>query len=177
MMRGKARMFFALWPDEQTRAGFAQWLHVLGSAIEGSVTRQESLHLTLVFLGDVELDRLGALNSIAEKMDAPGFELSFNSPHYWRHNRIVHAVPVATPIALSFLVATLERELRDGGFPFDERTYVPHMTLMRRARWRRPDSEFPRIDWLVSDFTLVCSHQQPRGSRYEVIGRWQLAEQ
>jgi 2'-5' RNA ligase len=174
MMLDKARMFFALWPDEQTRAGFSRWLHLLGSAIEGSATRHESLHLTLVFLGDVELDRLAALNSIAGSVDSSSFELAFDAPRYWRHNRIVHAAPVATPIALRDLVSTLEGDLRDAGFRFEQRRYLPHMTLIRRARWRNVDWAFPRIEWLVSDFALVRSRPEPRGSRYEVIGRWQL---
>jgi RNA 2',3'-cyclic 3'-phosphodiesterase len=178
MTAPKARLFFALWPDEHTRAEFNEWLRLLGSAIEGRATRPESLHLTLVFLGDVELDRLDALNSIARKMEADRFELAFDAPEYWRHNRIVHAAAVKTPEALKNLVAVLERELREATFSFDQRTYIPHMTLMRRARWRELKLKFGRVKWPVNDFALVRSNQQAQGSqgsRYEVLGKWQLS--
>ena len=176
MTAPKARLFFALWPDEHTRAEFNEWLRLLGSAIEGRATRPGSLHLTLVFLGDVELDRLDALNSIARKVEADGFELVFDAPEYWRHNRIVHAAPVETPEALKNLVAVLARELREAGFSFDQRTYIPHMTLMRRARWRELKLKFGRVNWPVNDFALVRSDQQAQGSRYEALGKWQLTE-
>ncbi|MGH8771940.1 MAG: RNA 2',3'-cyclic phosphodiesterase [Burkholderiales bacterium] len=175
MTAPKARLFFALWPDERTRAEFNEWLRLLGSAIEGRATRPESLHLTIVFLGDVELDRLDALNSIARKMEGDRFELAFDAAEYWRHNRIVHAIPVEAPEALKNLVAVLERELREAGFSFDQRTYIPHMTLMRRARWRELKLKFGRVNWPVNDFALVRSHSQARGSQYEVLGKWQLS--
>ncbi|MGH8727137.1 MAG: RNA 2',3'-cyclic phosphodiesterase [Burkholderiales bacterium] len=175
MTASKARLFFALWPDEHTRAEFNEWIRLLGSAIEGRVTKLESLHLTLIFLGDVEVDRLDALNSIARKMEVDRFELAFDAPEYWRHNRIVHATSVETPEALKNLVAVLERELREAGFSFDQRTYIPHMTLMRRARWRELKLKFARVNWPVHDFALIRSHQQIRGSRYEVLGKWQLS--
>jgi 2'-5' RNA ligase len=172
----KARLFFALWPTEETRAQFSEWVRMLDSAIDGRATRVESLHLTLVFLGDVALDRLDALKSVAEKIDTRRFELAFTLPGYWRHNRLVFAEPAETPQALKNLVAALEQDLRKLQFVFDERTYIPHMTLMRRARWQELRPEFKPIAWPVNDFVLVRSHQQIRGSQYEVLGRWQLAE-
>lgn len=169
-----ARLFFALWPDQEVRAEFAEWSRLLASTVDGRPVKIESLHLTLVFLGDVALDRLDILQAIANKIAVPRFDLAFSAPGHWRHNRIVFAAPEATPQALTDLVATLEQDLRKAGFAFDQRAYVPHMTMMRRARWREFKPEFKRIAWTVNDFALVRSHQP--GSNYEAIGKWQLGQ-
>jgi 2'-5' RNA ligase len=173
-MSAKARLFFALWPDEGVRAAFSEWLRVLDGQIDGRLTRPESLHVTLVFLGDQELSRIDSLNHIAGEIDARSFELAFDAPRYWAHNRIAHAVPLETPEALVSLVTALEQRLHDAGFRFEERAYIPHATLMRRARWKKADLKFGRVNWLVNDFALVRSHPGPTGSSYEVLGRWKL---
>lgn len=135
--------------------------------------QRDNLHQTLVFLGNVAIDRISELAALAADLRTSAFKLEFGVTGYWRHNRIVWAAPQATPEPLLALVAKLERELRQAGFKFDRRPYAPHLTLIRDARApaRLPELTF---DWKVVEFALVRSVPIQRGPRYDVIARGRL---
>lgn len=170
-----ARVFFALWPDEVVREQFMQWAKLLHETCGGSITRPANLHITLAFLGDVAVSRLGELKLLAAKLGGLAFNLSFTAPAYWRHNRIVWAPADATPQALSDLVKEIERSLQTAGFSFDERPYAPHLTLLRKARWDPPARTLKNINWEINEYVLVRSNRTENGSDYEVLGRWPLS--
>ncbi|MGH8751881.1 MAG: RNA 2',3'-cyclic phosphodiesterase [Burkholderiales bacterium] len=167
-----ARVFFALWPDAAVREGFAQWSQQLHKSCGGRITRPGNIHLTLVFLGAVPAARLNELKSLAAGISAPVFHLDFNAPGYFQHKRIVWVGPVEIPPALSSLVERMETGLKQAGFRFDQRPYVPHATLLRNVR-REPDASLLQvIKWTVEDFVLVRSQSGAAGVDYKVIGRW-----
>lgn len=171
------RLFFALWPPPQA----AKALHAAGRALQktcgGKLTRRETVHLTLVFLGEVDDDKIPLLASLAAPAQVPAFRLRFDRYGWWKHNRIVWAMPTETPTSLAELVQSLEAGLRQEGFAFDQRPYVPHITLLRRARQRPEAVELPAAEWEVKEFVLVRSLQTDEGSVYEVVGRWPLGEE
>jgi 2'-5' RNA ligase len=170
----RSRLFFALWPDATQRGELYRLARCLHSGCGGRVTRRDKLHLTLVFLGNVERERISQLVSLAKQPRIPRFELEFGVMGYWRHNRIVWAAPVAIPPALSELVAALEDILQTAGFRFDRRPYAPHVTLIRDAR---APNQLPRMNsrWEISQFSLVQAVRDELGSRYEIVANWPLA--
>lgn len=176
-MQDRLRLFFALWPDEAAR----RQLEALGAAMRkacgGRPTRPENLHLTLVFLGEVEAARLAEVKSAGDAVRVPPFELRFREPGYWFHNRIAWVAPADPPRALFDLVAGLQDALVVHGFPREERPYVPHLTLLRHARCT--GGEWPRVDiaWPVREFTLVSSRLSEDGAAYERLLSWPLAGQ
>ena len=168
-----ARVFFALWPDDRVRDAFHVHAQGLHRGCGGRAMRRENLHLTLVFVGDVAVGRLDELKSVASAISGTTFELMLDQLGYWRHNRIVWASPRTVPAALRELVGSLEGRLKQAGFEFDQRPYVPHITLLRDAR--APGVPAPlHLDWPVGDFVLVESAQGPRGVEYRVLARWKL---
>ena len=56
-----ARLFFALWPDNEVRRTLDQAGRQLHAACGGRRMRAPNVHLTLVFLGNVEIARLDEL--------------------------------------------------------------------------------------------------------------------
>ena len=170
-----ARVFFALWPDDAVREQFTQWAKLLHETCRGTITQSRNLHITLVFLGNVALTRLGELKLLASKLAGSAFSLHFKAPSYWRHNHIAWAAPDQTPQALIDLVKALECSLRSAAFGFDERPYEPHLTLLRKARWDPPRRVPKEINWEIREFVLVHSNLAESGSEYEVIGRWPLS--
>ncbi len=133
-----------------------------------------NIHLTLVFLGDVPTDRIQDLCASAETVTARGFELAIDSIKYWRHNRIVWAGPSVCPDALQALVAGLENALRVSGFSFDERPYMPHITLLRNARRAPAAQVVDAVSWRITDFALVQSVRRDNGTAYEPLRHWPL---
>ena len=179
MMTGKtkksARVFFALWPDEAERAALAAWQPGLHKLCGGRVTRAATLHNTLVFLGDIELHRLEALQLAAQEAGGEAFELSFDVARYWGHNRIVYAAPNSVPRQLAQLVHGLEQRLVGHHFDFDKRPYKPHVTLLRNARWSdTPLPDMDRVVWRTGNFALVQSVPDEKGANYQVLARFAL---
>lgn len=173
----QVRVFFALWPDTAGRNALATWQPELQPLCGGRAMRGEGLHTTLVFLGDVGVERLEALQLAAQEVSGESFELKFTVAHYWGHNHIVFAAPAQTPPALLRLVGDLERHLRKHHFHFEPRSYKPHVTLLRHAQWT--DSPLPLMNsvlWRMHDFALVQSHRDEQGASYEVLARFPLGE-
>src|SRR5450759_5150556 len=138
-----ARVFFALWPTAAERGHLAAWQTPLKRLCGGRAMRVDTLHNTLVFIGDVEQTRLEALRLAAQEVSAACFELSFDEARYWGHNHIVYAAPGHVPQHLAQLVSALEQCLTQHRFKFDQREYKPHVTLLRNAH--RTDVPKPKI--------------------------------
>jgi 2'-5' RNA ligase len=170
----RARMFFALWPSPGAARKLAGQARVLASHAGGRVTRTDSIHLTLAFLGDVALDRVEALLALPSEVTSPPFELRFERLGVWPRNGIGWAAPSDTPGALVELQARLARWLGDAGFRVEARAFVPHATLIRKATRAAPELAIPPIAWRVDEFVLVRSRLSATGSRYETLGRFAL---
>lgn len=170
-----ARVFFALWPNEADGGALAAWQEPMRQACGGRAMRSETLHLTLVFLGEVERTRLDSLQAAAQEVRVQGFELCFDSVRYWNHNHIVYAAPHHLPPQLAQLVRVLEQDLDEHGFMFDRRGYKPHITLLRNIR--SPQAELPvaqPVRWQIRDFALMQSVPQRGAMSYLVLARFPL---
>jgi 2'-5' RNA ligase len=169
------RVFFALWPSDAERAALAAWQPALHKQCGGRIIRADTLHNTLVFIGNIGPHRLEALRSAAQETGGEAFRLPFTGARYWRHNRIVYAAPGSVPQPLARLVHNLEQRLAAHSFDFDKRPYQPHVTLLRNAKWG--DAPLPEMSgavWRIQDFALVQSVPDERGANYRVLARFPL---
>jgi 2'-5' RNA ligase len=175
------RVFFALWPDADAASRLHTiarcWHEVLG----GRVMREDSLHATLAFVGDVAPQRLPDLRAVAAGIRLPGMPLAFDRGGCWRHNQIAYLGLRETPDALRCLWSALAAGLRAADFSIETRPFSPHITLLRKANCLAFDAatekENPATEpvvWSVRDFVLVMSSISANGSRYEQIGAWPL---
>lgn len=169
------RVFFALWPTATARAALAAWQVPLRNLCGGSEMRADTLHSTLVFLGEVESQRLETLLLAAQEVAGARFEIEFDVARYWGHNHIVYAAPRQVPAELTGLVHELERHLRKYRFNFEPREFKPHVTLLRHAQWS--DAPLPQMDtvpWPAREFVLVQSLSDEQGAHYKVLSRFGL---
>jgi 2'-5' RNA ligase len=167
------RLFFALWPGAAERATLAAWQQPLHTLCGGRLMLTDTLHVTLVFLGEVAEHRLEALHLAAQETDFQAFELNLDHAHYWGHNHIIYAAPAAVPPNLAGLVDSLEQSLRKHRFAFDIRPYKPHVTLLRNAKWSDAVlPPLPAVNWKFREFALVQSASDENGARYEVLARF-----
>lgn len=170
-----ARVFFALWPDAAERRQLAAWQAPLKRLCGGRAMRRETLHNTLVFLGDVEHYVLEVLQRAAQEVSGEGFELCFDTARYWAHNRIVHAAPSHVPPQLAQLVDALGARLDAHRFRFDRRACQPHVTLLRNAHWSDATlPAMPPVTWRIRDFALVQSVPHDGLADYRVLARFPL---
>jgi 2'-5' RNA ligase len=168
----RLRLFFALWPDAPVRAKLAAFARAAHECIGGRIMQAEGLHITLAFLGDVDAARLDALRRVAASVSVEPFDWPLDEAGFWKHNRIGWVGATSVPTALAALVADLRAALTAGGFAFDGKPFVPHVTLIRNGA---PAAHLPTlapIEWRVSRFVLVKSARGQEGSRYEIAGSW-----
>ena len=169
------RVFFALWPDAEV----AKTLHRIGACVHGPcggrLTRRETLHLTLAFLGATSAERLADARAAAAAVAGAPFEWQVDRLGYWKHNRILWAGGESAPLAA--MAAALAAELRAAGFRLEERPFAAHITLLRDARCRELPPLGGAIAWPVREFVLAESRADAAGARYEIIGRWPLGGQ
>jgi 2'-5' RNA ligase len=169
------RLFFAVWPDERVAAKLERWASEASRAAGGRVTRAQTIHLTLAFLGEVPSHRLPAALDAAKRVDVPAHAFAIEQARFWAHNRIVWVGPREVAGPLADLAAQLRRELQAEGFRLETRPFAAHVTLIRKACETGPLPQLPKIDWPVSEFVLVCSTLSREGPKYEVLGRFRLA--
>lgn len=162
------RVFFALWPPDQVRARLHALATELHTVTDGRPVARGNVHQTLVFVGDVAAERVGALTALAATVEVSPFVLEFGTVGYWRHNRIIWAAPLGVPRPLLDLVSDLEARLAAADLPFDRRPYKPHVTLLRDAR-KPVTLPALQLEWPVAGFVLLQSTAGPGGVRYDVI--------
>ncbi len=171
-MRKRARVFFALWPDEPVQRALHDVGRRLHQTLKGRLTRAPSIHLTLLFIGDVEEERLDALRDAASTVWVEPFKMLLDRAACWRHNRIAWVGPSNPPQALEGLAVRLRTRIAEAAFAFDRKPFAAHVTLLRDADCAAVVEGIAPIDWDVRGFVLVRSRLDAAGSRYEVIGRW-----
>jgi len=168
------RLFFAIWPSRET----AMALHALACRQATStgrrVTRPDSIHITIAFLGDVPASRIEVFRSPPPEITAPAFWMRVDRVGHWVRNGIVWAAPSVVPDALAALQARLAEWVTSQGIALDSRPFRPHVTLLRKAaRGALAEPEAP-IAWTAGEFVLVRSCRRADGARYETIARFPL---
>ena len=173
----QARVFFALWPSPEAARNLADFAHSVATRAGGRATRQEAMHLTLAFIGDVPVERLPDLQRAAREVRCAAFALTLDRFGLWRHNRIFWAGCNGPPPALADLSAALGAALTAAGFAVADarRTFTPHVTLVRKMA--ALDAELPEctpVAWNNRQFVLVRSTQSADGSSYRTIAEFPL---
>jgi len=168
-------VFFAAWPPPEAQQALGDLARRLKSECGGRALPASNLHLTLLFLGEVARERLPRLEALAGAVTAPQFEIRVNYVGFWRHNHVVWACFEHGAAALGALAAGLEQALAGDGFRFDQRAYVPHITLLRNARRAPATAAVRPLAWPFTGHALVESVPLEHARLYRVLRTWHPA--
>jgi 2'-5' RNA ligase len=168
------RLFFALQPDEPTRARCAEAAH-LGRVGPGREVAPENIHLTLVFLGATSPERRACAERVATAYSGSQFVLTLDTLGHFPRPQVVWIGATTVPAELVRLVQFLSSGLADCGFSVETRPYVPHVTLVRKARHAPSVRSIEPIAWHCGSFVLMKSDTSQGIPRYEVLHAWPLA--
>jgi RNA 2',3'-cyclic 3'-phosphodiesterase len=170
----RARLFFALWPNDGVRSALAALARDVQAECGGRAIARENLHLTLFFVGSFDRARIAALESAADSLRTTIFDLVLDRLGYWPHNRIVWTGATQCPTALAALATDLRAALAREGIAGETRPYAPHLTLVRNAERKPAARRLPACQWAVRELALVESVPVGGAVRYDVTREWSL---
>ncbi|CAM3361226.1 RNA 2',3'-cyclic phosphodiesterase [Halomonas lysinitropha] len=164
------RLFLALVPPLELRQRLGELAELAQARCGGRRMPEESLHLTLAFLGEVADARMEELvHWVSAMAIAPG---EWRLDHWGSFRRPGIVWVGGRSSALERLHASVWDELASFGFSDRPGHFVPHVTLLRRAR-RQETQNLPAIDmtWPYRQLSLVRSFTEDDGARYQILAR------
>lgn len=171
----KERVFFALWPDKDTRKALAERARVVHEiATEGRPIPEENLHVTLRFLGSISRRQRKQAAAAARRIRRARFSLRFDRAGFWPQSKVAWLGCSDLPDPLLSLVADLNTELGSEGFDLYTRPYRPHVTVLRGVGELPELPAIEPLDWEPERFVLVRSRLDESGSSYRVLDEWPL---
>jgi 2'-5' RNA ligase len=168
------RVFFALWPDDCTRARIAAAAAALPASAGVSFVPPENYHVTLAFVGEIAMSGLAVLQQIGGTQRAAACTIEIDAYDYWREAKVLVAVARQTPGALMELSAQLHGALaaHHAAPPFR-----PHVTLARKVAQAPVLQAMSPFSWRTRSFGLVSSDTSGAHSVYTVVDSWPLLDE
>jgi 2'-5' RNA ligase len=168
-------------PDIRGALQIQQFLLPLPRKVE-----PETLHLTLVFLGNCPEPALEAADEGFQSLRAAPLALALDGFGLFGKDKPHTAYAALAPSPdLARLQAKAETIARRAGCPLDARRFTPHITLGRfpppalaeamRLERAIATTPFRAGPWEMRELTLWQSHLTPKGSHYRVLARYPLA--
>lgn len=173
----RRRLFLALWPDDITRKKLADIQKKFGNNERLKTARPvvaANLHITMHFLGAVTEDVHAQLETMLCGVRAQACTLVIDRWGYFPRAKVLWLGAGAAPGALTDLVEQSQTCIQACVDGYEQKRFVPHITLFRKARHPMEVDDFNPIEWDIDRFALVESVTHPEGPEYRVLKEWML---
>jgi len=182
------RTFIAIELPPDVRARVAQHIACLRHElpdVRASWSRQDNLHLTLKFLGNVSVADIPKVSNAVERVTKPisTFEVTVSGCGLFPPRGRPSVLWIGTQASgLQALHAAIDQELGTAGFPRESRPFRPHLTIARlRQSQGAPQLAdlhkslgFRPIAFAVSEVVVFRSELLAQGSQHTAISRHKL---
>ena len=183
------RTFIAIELSPDVRARVAEHINQLRRQLpdaHASFSREDNLHLTLKFLGNVPVADIPKVSDAVERATktVSSFQLTFSGcGTFPPHGRPSVLWIGAQASGLQILHAAIENELAETGFAREPRPFHPHLTVarLRHSQDARPLAKlhqnpgFTPIQFDVSEVVVFKSELLREGSKHTAISRHKLS--
>jgi 2'-5' RNA ligase len=179
------RIFIALEIPEKIKKEIGKIQnHLKTAGIQARWVKPEIIHLTLIFLGETVPNKVGGTEKILkevssqispvnlwlEKIDA------FPSPN---KVKIIHFSLKGEADKLNTLVLKIQKCLKKQKINFDQKPFVPHLTLGRLKKPQNLTSylskiKIPHQEFFVHQLSLIQSTLTPQGPIYKNFASFEL---
>lgn len=184
------RCFVAIrFPDEINRelARHVQYLAGTDAAVRW--VKQENLHVTLKFLGEVQDDEVQDVHQALSKVSCPPLSLSFQGlgcfpPPGRGRTRVVWAGLEGDVDTLANLAKDIEEQVAPLGYPPEQRAFRAHLTIGRvkgphkldalRLALERRSQQVSTTPVEIDTFALYQSELGGSGPEYYKISSYEL---
>jgi 2'-5' RNA ligase len=167
------RLFFALWPDADTKNQLAGVAAKLRLAAPARLVPADNYHSTLAFLGEVPSSRLPGLLAIGAMQRASRLTITFDATEHWAKSRVVVAAAQKMPHQLLTLWDQLHKDLALKAQPNPR----AHVTLARKVAQAPVLQAMSPVAWSTNSFGLYRSETGGVQSAYTVVDTWPLLDE
>lgn len=168
------RTFIALELPDEFRGEVAAVSRILAQCCQGRFLPYESLHITLAFLGDIDEAEsslaIAALEEACRGMATVPLEPD-GLGKFGRPRDATLWLGLRRGPELMGLASDVREQLSARGLAFDDKPFLPHVTLARRVRLPRrdlPELPFPQPDEAMA-VTLFKSLLGSSGATYKEL--------
>lgn len=193
------RLFIALDLDDSIRKRIARFMEgVRNFAPEARWVKEESLHVTLKFIGEQPDEKAEHIKSALNTIAASPPQIHFCGYGFFPTPKSARVfwIGMESGPELAALAATIDEKTSALGIPKEDRNFSPHLTLARasgssgsprRQKRDRPDNTFAGLQEKLTklavpdfgtmtarEFFLYQSHLSPKGSTYTKLDRFGL---
>jgi 2'-5' RNA ligase len=157
-------------------------LAAMGGVSGARWQRDDQLHLTLRFIGEIDRHIAQDIAAALGGVHAAPFELALSGAGVFDRRGVPETLwaGVTPHDAVTALHAKVDQALRRVGMALEARAYAPHITLARFGRHSGPVGEFVTATVLggppftVSGFALYESTLMRDGADYRTVERYSL---
>jgi len=179
------RIFSALEIPEKVKKEISKIQSQLRTAnVQARWVRPEIAHLTVVFLGETSPNKVREIEKILKEASSQispvGLWLDkidrFPSP---TRAKIIHLLLKGELGKLNTLSLKIQKSLKNKKIYFDQKPFVPHLTL---GRLKKPQNlngslskiKIPRLKFFINQLNLIQSTLTPQGPIYKTLASFEL---
>ncbi|HNX29306.1 MAG TPA: RNA 2',3'-cyclic phosphodiesterase [Syntrophomonadaceae bacterium] len=161
------RLFIAIDLNEEIKDNLIRIiLQLKNKSLRGSYTRRENLHITLVFLGEVEKSKINLIEQAMNEVKAVSFKMSLRGFGCFRRKEgDIYWIGINQNEKLNDIYQQLHMQLTRAGFVLENRPFKPHLTVGRRIVTGPSfdanafDQLIPPMNMDISKISLMKSEQ------------------
>ena len=175
------RLFVAIKPPAAIRGLL---LGAMGGISGARWQKDDQLHLTLRFVGELDRHRAGDVHAALGGIHHAAFEIALNGIGAFDRRGQAEAVwaGVTPHEPVKALHKKVDAALVRVGIEPEQRAYLPHITLARLKRSSGPvgnlleeSGGLVSVPFAVDSFALFESTLTPEGAVYSIVERYKLA--
>ena len=176
------RLFIAIEIPPDVRAGLAALLEEFRAiAPQAKWVRPENIHITLKFLGETESAKLTAIQTaLAAIRSRQAVALQFRGLGFFPNEKRakVFWAGIESSANLPPIAADIDQAMHKLGFPPENRSFTPHLTLARLEPPGIPAKLFAAAEersardfgsFVAREFHLLESKLKPAGAEYTTL--------
>ncbi|WP_232366391.1 RNA 2',3'-cyclic phosphodiesterase [Salinimonas sediminis] len=149
--------------------------HKVSSAAPPAAVAPANFHLTLAFLGQLDMRQHEEVMARLDEVRQPPISLTLDTTGVWQGPKILFCAPHNVPDELYELVRQVTKAARQSGIAIERREYRPHVTMLRKASAALPPPLYPpQIACNFDKFHLFESVSSPHGVSYPIRHSWPL---
>lgn len=161
-----SRFFFAICPTKSITETIVKCQQQAN--LSGRIIKKSNLHLTVLFLGKLNVNQLDKVLRKSEQITCPEFEIELNHIGYFKNSKIAWLGLESIPDQLLDLHKQLLSAANHCQLSLCTQRYKPHVTLVRKSLPVEKKLSVP-IKWCVKDFVLLESIDTAKGVHYQPV--------